>query len=125
MTVMAQIKDDTQYKALLERIDQIFAQTDENTPANDIRLVELGVLSELVEEYESEHFPIRIPSLAEMLALRISESGATQKEIADLLGMTAPRLSAILNGKANPTFEQAKIISSKLDIDPSIVLSPA
>ena len=122
---MAQIKDEMQYQALLARIEEIFTQTDENTPADDFRLRELDVLSELVEEYENEHFPIKIPSLAEMLALRITESGATQKEIADLLGMTAPRLSAILNGKANPTFEQAKIISSKLDIDPSIVLSPA
>lgn len=122
---MAQIKDEMQYEALLARIEEIFAQTDEDTPADDIRLLELDVLSALVEEYEDEHFPIKIPSLAEMLALRINESGATQKEIADLLGMTAPRLSAILNGKANPTFEQAKVISAKLDIDPSIVLSPA
>jgi HTH-type transcriptional regulator/antitoxin HigA len=122
---MAQIKDEMQYQALLARIEEIFTQTDENTPADDFRLRELDVLSELVEEYENEHFPIKIPSLAEMLALRITESGATQKEIADLLGMTAPRLSAILNGKANPTFEQAKVISAKLDIDPSIVLSPA
>ena len=122
---MAQIKDEMQYQALLARIEEIFTQTDENTPADDFRLRELDVLSELVEEYENEHFPIKIPSLAEMLALRITESGATQKEIADLLGMTATRLSAILNGKANPTFEQAKVISAKLDIDPSIVLSPA
>jgi hypothetical protein len=43
--------------------------------------------------------------------------------MASILGMTAPRLCAILSGKANPTFEQARIISSRLNIDPAIVLA--
>jgi transcriptional regulator with XRE-family HTH domain len=47
----------------------------------------------------------------------------SQKELADILGITAPRLSAILNGKANPTYEQARTISTKLNIDPAIVLA--
>ena len=36
---------------------------------------------------------------------------------------TIPRLSAILSGKAHPTFEQARTIVSRLNIDPSIVLA--
>ena len=40
-----------------------------------------------------------------------------------MLGITAPRMSAILSGKANPTFEQARIISTRLNIDPAIVLA--
>ena len=43
--------------------------------------------------------------------------------MASMLGMTAPRLNAILSGKANPTFEQARTISSRLHIDPAIVLA--
>ncbi len=59
---MAQIKDEKQYKAMMARIDELFFETDENTPADDVRLQELDLLSALVEEYEKEHFPIETPS---------------------------------------------------------------
>ena len=112
---MAQIKDEKQYKAMMARIEQLFFETDENTPAEDPRLQELDLLSALVEEYEKEHYAIEPPTL--------SENKWTQKDLAAMLGITAPRLSAILSGKANPTFEQARIISTRLNIDPAIVLA--
>lgn len=120
---MASIKDEQQYRAMLGRIDELFFSTDENTPENDVRLVELDILSSLVEEYEQEHFPIEAPSLSETMNSRLKENNWTQKQLAKILGMTAARLNAILSGKANPTFEQARIISSRLNIDPGIVLS--
>ena len=55
---MAKIKDERQYNAIMKRIDDLFFETGENTPSNDPRLVELDILSELVEEYEKEHFPV-------------------------------------------------------------------
>ena len=42
----------------MARIDQLFWETNENTPADDPRLVELDMLSALVEEYEKEVCPI-------------------------------------------------------------------
>ena len=53
---MAQIKDKKQYDAIMARVDELFFATDENTPKDDKRLLELGVLSAMVEEYEQEHF---------------------------------------------------------------------
>ena len=120
---MSQIKSEKQYKAMMARIDELFFATDENTPADDPRLLELDLLSSLVEEYEKEHFPIETPTLCATLNSRLAENNMSQKEMASILGITAPRLSAILNGKANPTFEQARIISSRLNIDPAIVLA--
>ena len=120
---MSQIKSEKQYKAMMARIDELFFDTDENTPADDPRLLELDLLSSLVEEYEKEHFPIEVPSLVTMMNSRMKEHHWTQKELAAILGITAFRLNAILNGKVNPTFEQARIISARLDIDPAIVLA--
>ena len=40
----------------MSRIDELFFETDEKTASNDSRLLELDLLSELVEEYEKEHF---------------------------------------------------------------------
>ena len=119
---MAQIKDEKQYKAMMARIDELFFNTDDNMPQDDSRLLELDVLSALVEEYEQEHYPIEVPSLSDTMNARLDENHWTQKEMATLLGMTAARLNAILSGKANPTFEQARAISARLNIDPAIVL---
>ena len=120
---MAQINSEQQYKAMMARIDELFFETDENTPAEDPRLLELDLLSSLVEEYEKEHFPIETPSLSKTRNERLADNNWTQKEMAGLLGMTAARLNAILSGKANPTYEQARTISQRLDIDPAIVLA--
>ena len=120
---MAQIKDEKQYKAAMARIDELFFDTDESTPADDPRLLELDILSALVEEYEQEHFPIEPPTLSETLNARLVENHWTQRQMASMLGMTAPRLNAIISGRANPTFEQARTISARLQIDPAIVLA--
>lgn len=120
---MSQIKNEKQYKAMMARIDEIFFSTDENTPADDPRLLELDLLSSLVEEYEQEHFPIETPSLSATMNARLAENNWSQKEMATILGITAPRLSAILSGKANPTYEQARVIATRLDISPAIVLA--
>ncbi|MCR5841287.1 MAG: helix-turn-helix domain-containing protein [Bacteroidales bacterium] len=120
---MAQIKSEQQYKAMMARIDALFFETDEQTPSDDPRLLELDLLSALVEEYEKEHFPITPPTLTEVMAARITEFGITQKEAALMLGISAPRLCAILGGKVLPTFEQARVISHRLKIDPAIVLA--
>lgn len=120
---MAQIKDEKQYRAMMARIDELFFETDERTPADDPRLQELDLLSALVEEYEKEHNPIEMPTLSATMNARLADNNWTQKELAAFLGMTAPRLSAILCGKANPTYEQARVIALRLNIDPAIVLA--
>ena len=56
---MAQIKDKKQYDAIMARINELFFATDETTPKDNKRLLELDALSELVEEYEQEHSPIQ------------------------------------------------------------------
>ena len=120
---MAQIKSKEQYDAIMARIDELFFATDENTPKDDKRLLELDALSEMVEEYEQEHFPIRTPSLSNTIVARMNERNYTQKELASLLGISAPRLCDIIGGKKTPTYDQARIISKKLEIAPAIVLA--
>ena len=71
---MAQIKDEKQYNAIMARIDQLFFETDENTPADDFRLQELDMLSALAEEYEKEHHPIETPTLSATINARLTEN---------------------------------------------------
>ena len=120
---MAQIRDKKQYDAIMARIDELFFATDENTPKEDKRLLELDALSAMVEEYEKEHYPITTPSLSGTMVERMKERNYSQKELAVLLGISAPRLCDIISGKKLPTYNQARVISKKLDIDPAIVLA--
>ena len=120
---MAHIKTEKEYAAIMARIDQLFHETDENTPVEDPRLIELDMLSALVEEYEKEVCPIQPPTLAEMILFRMHEMNLTQKELSRLLDITAPRLSEILNGKKDPTYRQAQKIATTLNIDAGIVLA--
>ena len=56
--IMAAIKNETEYNAIMQRIEELIVLTDDNTPKQDKSLIELDILSELVEEYEDIHFPI-------------------------------------------------------------------
>ena len=121
--IMARLRTEEAYDAIMKRIDELFAETDESTPAGDRRLIELDVLSELVEEYEKERYPMEMPSLASVITYRMHEMNLTQKDLASRLGITAPRLCEILSEKKDPTFSQARKIATELNIDASIVLS--
>ncbi len=78
---MAQIEDEKQHNAIMTCLDELFFATDENTPADDPRLLELDVLSALVEEYEQEHYPIEVPTLTKTMNARLSENNWSQKEM--------------------------------------------
>ena len=120
---MAHIKTAKEHTAIMARIDQLFWETNENTPADDPRLVELDMLSALVEEYEKEVCPIKPPTLSEMIVYRMHEMNLSQKELSKVLDITAPRLSEILNGRKEPTYRQAQKIATTLQIDANIVLA--
>lgn len=47
-----------QYELALARIEELLPLVDDNTPANDHNAVELASMSQVVIDYEKEHFPI-------------------------------------------------------------------
>ena len=119
---MIHIETEAQYWAIRNRIEELLPLVSEETPLDDKNFVELDLLSGLVEEYDEIHFPIKEPSLSDVLKLKMYELGLTQKQLADLVGISAARMSEIISGKRNPTFSTAREISSKLSIDPGVVL---
>ena len=53
---------------------------------------------------------------------KFRELGLTQAKLAELIGVSASRVSEYLSGKSEPTLRIAKEISAKLDIDPALIL---
>ena len=47
-----------EYEAALKRIDELLLLVTDYTPEDDPNLIELLKVSDIVEEYEDEHYPI-------------------------------------------------------------------
>ena len=120
---MTKLETEQQYKWALGRIEELLKVTADSP--DEPNMPELELLSSLVSDYEDEHFPIAVPSLQDMLKLKMYEMELTQKELAELIGTSASRLSQYMTGKAEPTFSIARNICKKLDIPANIVLGVA
>lgn len=119
---MTKIQNETAYKAAMERIEELLPLVDDNTPTSDKNLIELDLLSSLVSEYEDEHYPIRQPSLIDVIKLRMYEMGLNQSKLSELLGVSPSRVSDFLTGRSEPTLNVARKISKTLNIDANVVL---
>jgi HTH-type transcriptional regulator/antitoxin HigA len=119
---MAELENEKQYEVMLERIEELLPLVSNNTPVSDRNMVELAVISNLVEEYEEKHYPVQMPTLPEIIRYEMAERGITQKELAALLGVSPSRVSEYMTGKAEPTLRVARLLNKKLDIDADFIL---
>ncbi|MDP3453341.1 MAG: helix-turn-helix domain-containing protein [Bacteroidales bacterium] len=119
---MVAIKNREQYERTCERVEELLAVVDNDTPVSDKNYVELDLLSGLVSEYEEVYQTINSPTLPEILRLRMAEMGLNQKGLAGLLNVSPSRVSEYLNGTSEPTLKVAREMGKKLAIDPHILL---
>jgi HTH-type transcriptional regulator/antitoxin HigA len=89
---MVQIKSEQQYKAACNRINELLKVVGNDTPADDNNMLELDLISDLVADYEEEHYPIAAPTLVETIKLRMYEMGLTQTKLAEMLGLSTARI---------------------------------
>lgn len=111
-----------QYELALERIETLLPLVDENTPLIDKRSVELSLMSDIVIEYEKEHYPISKPSISELIELSLEEKGMSKKDFAKEIGVSPSRVSDYLSGRSEPTLKNARIICRVLNIPPAVML---
>lgn len=119
---MAKIQTEQSYRAALQRISELLPLTGDAVPRDDPHQLELELLTDLVDEYETAHYPVEKPSLPGTIRLRMYEQNLTQTKVAELIGVSASRMSEILAGKTDPTFATAQRISRCLHIPASVVL---
>jgi len=119
---MANINNEIQYKKALERIEELLPLVDNTTSIEDKNYVELDLLSDLVAEYEEQYFPVKKPTLPEIIRLRMAELKISQKKLAEILNVSPSRISEYLNGKSEPTLKIARQLRDELNIDADIIL---
>jgi HTH-type transcriptional regulator/antitoxin HigA len=120
--MMKMITNKSEYEAIIARVDELVELVDDNTPPTDKNYIELDFLVDLVVAYEKEHYPIGKPALTDVIKSRMYEMNLTQKTLAEILGISAPRVSEYLNGKSEPTLQVARKIHKQLNIDADIIL---
>ena len=119
---MTRIENETQYKWALEKVEKLLPLVDENTPVEHPDSIELELISNLVADYSDIHFSIGTPTLVDVIKLRMYEMGLNQKSLANLLGIKPESVKGIISGQKQPTYNIARNLSKKLDIEASVVL---
>ena len=117
---MKRITNDKEYYAITKRIDELLETVTDENYDTVTESIELEFLAGLVEEYENKYFPIAIPSLAEVLRLRMYEMNINQIQLAGFLNVSPSRISEYLAGK-EPTLQVAKTMYEKLNISANVI----
>ena len=111
-----------QYEFAIARVEELLPLVDDHTPANDRNAVELSVMSDVVITYENEHFPIGKPTVSELIDLSLEEMGMTQKQLANMIGVSPSRVNDYISGRSEPSLKVARRLCSTLDIQPAEML---
>ena len=112
-----------QYEFALARIEELLPLVQDDTPANDRNAIELTVMSDIVINYEKEHFPISKPSVAKLIEMSLEEEGMTQKQLAQQLGVSPSRINDYVTGRAEPTLKIARLLCRTLMWNPLLLTS--
>ena len=70
---MKLITNQTEYEAIMARVDELVEIVDDNTPPTDRSYIELDFLADLVVTYEKEHFPIGKSVLTDVFKTHMTE----------------------------------------------------
>ena len=111
-----------QYEFALARIEELLPMVDDNMPANDRNAVELTMMSDIVIDYEKEHYPIAKPTVAQLIQLSLYEKNMSQKQLAKEIGVSPSRISDYVSGKAEPKLKIARLLCATLGITPAAML---
>jgi len=118
-----EIKTEEAYKEAFKKIDAFIADNFENSEAKQKEFLEIA---KAIQAYEKEYYPLPKPeTVTEMVQLKMYELKITQKQLSALLGITADKLSQILNGKRDPDVSFLKAVYLKLGVDPGFLLKNA
>jgi len=103
-------------------VEELIDVVDETMDDSNVLVQKFLNASDIVEAYEIINTPIGLPSLKEVIELRMFEMKLKQKDLAILLGVNTARVSEYLSGKREITLDVAKSLHKKLNIDSEIIL---
>jgi HTH-type transcriptional regulator / antitoxin HigA len=112
------IKSDKQYEEYLERAYELMQMDLKPDSKNSD---ELEVLSILIENYETENFPIDPPNPIDAIFFRLDQMNLDKSDLNKILGSRS-RTSEILNGKRKLSLAMIRRLNAKLKIPAEILI---
>ena len=110
------IRNEADYKNALERLEVIF-DAKRGTKEGD----ELEILSILIDNYESENFPIEMPDPISAINFRMEQMGLKQKDLVEMIGFKS-RVSEIMNKKRKLTLDMIRKLNTSLKIPTEVLI---
>lgn len=112
------IKNNKQYEAALKRT---YILLQKNIRTDSKQSDELEILSILLKEYESEHYPVPKPRPLEAIKFRLDQLNMSEAELSKILGYRS-RKSEILSGKRKLNLVMIRKLNEKLQIPAEVLI---
>ena len=110
------IKNEEQYKAYLDRMNEIF-HAKEGAPESE----ELDLLALVLEKYEEEHYPIEAPDPIEAIHFMMEQMGLDDNDLGKILSSRS-RASEILNRKRKLSIAHIRKLTEHLKIPADVLI---
>ncbi len=112
------IKSEDEHRAALAEISTLIDRDpDSGTPEAD----RLELLTLLVENFESQAFPKRVPEPLEAIRFRMEQQNLKQRDLVPYIGSPS-KVSEVLSGKRTLTLSMMRALHSQLGIPASVFL---
>ena len=110
------IKTKRDYQAALKRVEQLW-----HAAAGSIEADALDVLSLIIADYETRHFPIADPDPIQFLEYVIESRGLTRKDLEAYIGSRA-RVAEVMNRSRALTLEMIRRLSDGLGLPADVLV---
>ena len=84
---------------------------------------EIELVTNTIENYENEHFPIDFPDPIEAIKFRMEQLGYSQNDLVKVIGLKS-RVSEILNKKRKLTLDMIRKLNQQLNIPTDVLVQP-
>ena len=116
MEELKPIRTKADYGAAMQELWRLWDTVERGTPEGD----RFEMLSMLVEAYEKEHYPIKLPDPIATIEHCIESRGLTRRDLAPFLGSPS-RVSEILNRRRPLTLQMIRNLEAGLGIPASVL----
>lgn len=110
------IRNDEDYSWALARIEELM----DSVPGSS-EMDELEVLSQLVEIYENERWPIGMPTAIAAIRFRMEQAGLNRRDLEPYIGSSG-KVSEVLSGKQPLTLKMIRALHRHLGIPAEVLL---
>ena len=110
------IRNEADYRQALDRLEVIF-DAKRDTEEGD----ELEILAIVIDNYETDNFPIGMPDPISAINFRMEQMGLKQKDLVEMIGFKS-RVSEIMNKKRKLTLDMIRKLNEKLHIPTEVLI---